>query len=227
MSSLSGLFGETRAKVQSKSLDSLFLILQQYGHSFSNDFWTMTFRGVLRPLFDEIHYTFHTKSQKNDPQKNELDHIKKSCENAFNYLIKLFSSFFDVLGGLFHEMIEILMNCIQNTHEGLAKISITSLGTMITRNAEKLNKDHWGIIVDTIEKIFKLNTPKQLMDHKVLEIEQGAQEKNEGQVGQHINFNTEECVTQCIVQLFSIGAIKELIESQYQYFENHVQIYFY
>jgi len=44
--------------------------------------------------------------------------------------------------------------------------------------------------------------------------------------GQHINFNTEECVTQCIVQLFSIGAIKDMIESQYQYLENRVKQFF-
>lgn len=134
----------------------------------------MTFRGVLRPLFDEIHYTFHTKTQ-----KNELDHVKKSCESAFNYLIKLFSSFFESLAGLFHEIVEIIMNCIQNTHEALAKISIASFTAMIMRNSTKLSKEHWEIIVDTIEKVFKLNTPKQLMDHKVLEIEQ-SHEKNDG-----------------------------------------------
>jgi len=156
-------------KIQAKSLDSLFLILQQYGHSFSNDFWTMTFRGVLRPLFDEIHFTFHMRSR-------ELDHIKKSCENAFNYLIKLFSSFFDNLCGLFNEIIEIILNCIQNTHEALAKISITSFGAVIMRNASKLKKEHWELILDTFEKIFKLNTPRQLMDHKVLESDISANE---------------------------------------------------
>ena len=132
----------------------------------------MTFRGVLRPLFDEIHFTFHTKSQ-----KSELIYIKTSCENAFNYLIKLFSSFFDSLCGLFHEIIEIIMNCIQNTHEALAKISITSFGAVIMRNAAKLKKEHWEIILDTFEKIFKLNTPKQLMDQKVLELDHSAGEK--------------------------------------------------
>ena len=167
--SLSGLFAEPRMKIQAKSLDSLFLILQQYGHSFSNDFWTMTFRGVLRPLFDEIHFTFHMRSR-------ELDHIKKSCENAFNYLIKLFSSFFDNLCGLFNEIIEIILNCIQNTHEALAKISITSFGAVIMRNASKLKKEHWELILDTFEKIFKLNTPRQLMDHKVLESDISANE---------------------------------------------------
>ena len=31
-------------------------------------------------------------------------------------------------------------------------------------------------------------------------------------------------MTQCIVQLFSIGAIKDMIESQYQYLENQVNL---
>ena len=137
----------------------------------------MTFRGVLRPLFDEIHFTFHTKSQ-----KSELEHIKKSFENAFNYLIKLFSSFFENLSGLFHEIIEIIMNCIQNTHEALAKISITSFGAVVMRNASKLKKEHWELVLDTFEKIFKLNTPKQLMDHKVLEIDSNIDKTADQQV---------------------------------------------
>lgn len=67
---------------------------------------------MLRPLFDDIHFTFHTKVQKNEASK-----IKISCQNAFNYLVELFSLFFDKLSGIFNEIVEIIMNCIQNTHE--------------------------------------------------------------------------------------------------------------
>lgn len=95
-----------------KSLETLFIILKTYGSTFSNDFWTITFRGVLRPLFDDIHFTFHSRTQKSD-----LNKIKISCQNAFTHLTDLYSNFFEKLSPLFNEIVEIIMNCIQNTHE--------------------------------------------------------------------------------------------------------------
>ena len=93
-------------------MDTLFAILKDHGKNFTSDFWHMIFRGVLRPLFDEIHFTFQSK-----PLNPQLTTIKNSCHNAFNNLSEIFNIFFNQLQNLLNEIIEILMNCIQNTHE--------------------------------------------------------------------------------------------------------------
>ena len=49
-------------------MDTLFTLLHNYGYAFSNEFWKIVFQVVLRPLFEEIQFTFQMRiNNKNSP----------------------------------------------------------------------------------------------------------------------------------------------------------------
>jgi brefeldin A-inhibited guanine nucleotide-exchange protein len=48
------MVSDPRHKIQTKSIDTLFSILNQHGNIFTDDQWKIILHGVLRPLFDEI-----------------------------------------------------------------------------------------------------------------------------------------------------------------------------
>lgn len=58
LSSLAKLYSDTRANIQAKAIDMLFELLKQYGSNFTPEFWKLIIKGVLRPFFDEIQYSF-------------------------------------------------------------------------------------------------------------------------------------------------------------------------
>ena len=92
---LSNLCGDTRPRIQEKSMDLLFSLLSEYGYAFSMEFWFMIFQGVLRPLFDEIQFTFQLKSH-----SKEIHWLRTSCQKAFGYITNLMYDYFDKLHDL-------------------------------------------------------------------------------------------------------------------------------
>ena len=59
----SDLCGDSRQKVQEDGMTSLFQILKEFGHLMKVENWKYIFQSVLRPLFDEIQFTFQSRSQ--------------------------------------------------------------------------------------------------------------------------------------------------------------------
>ena len=106
------MFADQRPKVQAKSTETLFAILNKHGNSFNEEFWELIFKGVLQSLFDEIHFSFQLKGH-----KKELLSVKSSSQFAFTNIADLFSNFFDKLEGFLPTIMNILINSIQNTHE--------------------------------------------------------------------------------------------------------------
>lgn len=74
-------------------MDTLFELLQQFGYALSSEFWKMVFRSVLRPIFDEIQFTFQ-QSYSNE------DWFKGSCKKVFSLIINLLKRYYQKLGGL-------------------------------------------------------------------------------------------------------------------------------
>ena len=114
------MFSDPRVNIQDKSVETIFNLLNRNGGTFQPEFWQMVFRGVLRPLYDEI--TFSLQSKKDPPSK-------KIAQTAYSNLNDLFHIFYDKLESMLSELIEILMNSIQNGQEVIAGFSSNYIPT--------------------------------------------------------------------------------------------------
>lgn len=143
---LSGLAGDKRTAVQANSMDLLFSLLHQYGYAFSIEFWKIVFQVVLRPLFDEIQFTFqqHTnyKTAETSPiSSKENSWFKDSCKKGFTHITNLMARYFHKLRELLPDLLKLFENCVvQNQNERLAKFSLSAVKNMNFQIGKKFSK---------------------------------------------------------------------------------------
>jgi len=215
-----------------QSIVTLFDILSQYGDAFSHDFWQMILSGVIKPLFDEIQFSFQSK--KFSSKDKDLMVYKESCQQAFNRIIDIYNTYYDKLNYFTENLFGILLNCIQNSHEVLAKISVNALKYTINQSHKNFGPKEWELIIDLFSKICKNTTPVQLIDQQFINKSNEPKEKKVtssfnlviSQTKKTLKFNSEECVTQCVVQLLMVSLIKEVIETHFDHFTDEVLLLF-
>ena len=83
LSNFSSFFSDDRPRIITKSVGYLFDSIRQYSYTFNFEFWNLIFKGVLRPLFDDMQFAF---------QRSEFisQEVYKASKNAS---VKAFSDF--------------------------------------------------------------------------------------------------------------------------------------
>ncbi|KAM3147892.1 hypothetical protein pb186bvf_000220 [Paramecium bursaria] len=216
---LSGLAGDKRAKVQESSMDSLFKLLHSYGYAFSIEFWKIVFQVVLRPLFDEIQFTFQQQTNLKTPDLSpvpdkENKWFKVSCKKGFSHITNLMNRYFHKLSDLLPDLLKLFENCVQNQNEKLAKFSLTAVKNMIFKIGKKFQKTDWDEITLFMSKMFKQTTPSKLFN-KINDQPVQANQKLQRQASlknTQIRTMTEESYTQCVSQMQLIQITKEIVE---------------
>ncbi|EGR34763.1 sec7 domain protein [Ichthyophthirius multifiliis] len=156
------LCGDQRHNIQAKGMDSLFNILSLYGHVFTIEFWRMIFQGVLRPLFDEMQFTFQQMIFKK--QSKELIWLKNSINKAYTDITKLLFDYYDKLGSLLGEFIKTYENCINNTNDQIIQLSVNASKNTIMSLGIKFIDSDWDIILDFFDRIIRITTPVKLQE---------------------------------------------------------------
>ncbi|CAD8122619.1 unnamed protein product [Paramecium sonneborni] len=194
---LSGLAGDKRNKIQAKSMETLFESLQQFGYAFSAEFWKMVFSTVLRPIFDEIQFTFQ---QNHSVANTNNNWFKDSCKKGFSLIINLMKRYFQKLRALLPEFLKLFENCIQNQNAKLAKYSIHSVKNMTMKIGMMFNEEEWEQIVQFIDRIIRLTTPTKLSSFA-----------NQSLTSSRMKNMIEDCFTQCAAQLLMIQISIEIL----------------
>ncbi|CAD8200740.1 unnamed protein product [Paramecium pentaurelia] len=195
---LSQLAGDKRNKIQAKSMEALFETLQQFGYAFSAEFWKMVFSTVLRPIFDEIQFTFQ---QNYTVANTNNDWFKDSCKKGFSLIINLMKRYFQKLRGLLPEFLKLFENCIQNQNVKLAKYSIHSVKNMTLKIGMMFNEEEWEQIIQFIDRMIRLTTPTKLSSFA-----------NQSLTSSRMRNMIEDCFTQCTSQLLIIQISIEILQ---------------
>ncbi|CAD8196568.1 unnamed protein product [Paramecium octaurelia] len=195
---LSELSGDKRNNVQAKSMEALFESLQQFGYAFSAEFWKMVFSTVLRPIFDEIQFTFQ---QNYAAESNNNDWFKNSCKKGFSLIIKLMKRYFQKLRGLLPEFLKLFENCIQNQNVKLAKYSIHSVKSMTLKIGLMFSEEEWEQIIQFIDRMIRLTMPTKLSSFA-----------NQSLSSSRMRNMIEDCFTQFTSQLLMIQISMEILQ---------------
>ena len=156
------MVSDPRESIQNQSLNSLFKILNENGDSFSKDFWQMILSAVIKPLFDDIQYSLQSKKSMT---REQIQAFRNLSEKAFVELIKLYNSYFTKLKSFTADIFSIILNCIQNPQESLAKVSVSALKFMINHCSNKFQAEEWDNISIVIQKIVSNTMPYQVKFH--------------------------------------------------------------
>ncbi|KAK5575280.1 hypothetical protein RB653_010537 [Dictyostelium firmibasis] len=158
--------------LRSYALDTLFRVLALFGSTFSSRLWELIFRGVLLPIFDNVGYS---KGQ-HETILEDTRWLKQTGNDAFQSLTEMFINFVDIVCFLLDDMLDLLVSCILQENELLAKTAGTFLIQLVSTNGTKFSQLQWSNIVSQFYKIFQSNTPFEIF--KLIEFEQN-QNNNE------------------------------------------------
>jgi brefeldin A-inhibited guanine nucleotide-exchange protein len=155
--------------VNTKATVIIFDILIKNGADFSHDFWTNIMGGVIKPLFDEIQFSFQSKkASAKDNKDKDTQATKDFSTLAFGKIIELYNKYYDHLSFFTNDIFNILHSCILNPSEVLAKISLGALKDIVARSYKNYEAKEWEQLIDLFTKICKSTIPLQLMDQQII-----------------------------------------------------------
>ncbi|PRP78307.1 brefeldin A-inhibited guanine nucleotide-exchange protein [Planoprotostelium fungivorum] len=160
LTGLSGIVGHSHIDIRTSALRSLFTILETYGSMFNRNFWELMFRGVLLPIFDNVRYAGGA-----DLLKEDNEWLTTTCLLALNSLIELFSAFFVDISFLLGEFLNLLVSCILQENESLARIGATCFLQLVMTNGTKFDEEMWTLVCTKLSHILENNSPVELTSH--------------------------------------------------------------
>jgi len=174
-------------ELRSYSVDTLFRVLALFGSTFSSKLWELIFRGVLLPIFDNVGYS---KGQ-TETILEDTKWLKQTGSHAFQSLTEMFINFIDIICFLLDDMLDLLVSCILQENELLAKTAGTFLIQLVTTNGNKFTELQWSNIVNQLYKIFQTNTPYEVND---LLNNLDNEDLNQNNQSQHNNSNNNNII---------------------------------
>ncbi|KZO91151.1 hypothetical protein CALVIDRAFT_542103 [Calocera viscosa TUFC12733] len=148
-------------EVRRLALDSLFDALRTYGVSFSPDFWDMVCREILFPIFSVLRSQDLSRFS---TQEDMSVWLSTTMIQALRELINLYTYYFETLERTLDGLLELLVVCICQENDTLARIGTSCFQQLLEQNVRKLSAERWERVITTFVKLFKTTTPYQLLD---------------------------------------------------------------
>ncbi|KAK3838349.1 MAG: hypothetical protein JOS17DRAFT_770716 [Linnemannia elongata] len=198
--------------VRSKALVSLFEILNGSGEIFESQYWSKIYRVVLMPIFEDL----------KDPDYKRRDSTTTIWIQALRLMINLYSRQYhqvfyaqtDFLKGL----LELITLLVSKKSEHLGQMGIICLSQLVTKNGSMFDEERWELITGTIETIFEMTTP-----HEVMVVDTASNTPTQPTDGSSATettgatvatpaakFDFQETVTKCAIHLVAITFVKDM-----------------
>ncbi|KAF9162811.1 Brefeldin A-inhibited guanine nucleotide-exchange protein 2 [Actinomortierella ambigua] len=200
-------------KMRSRALDTLFDILHGSGEIFESQYWSKIYRVVLMPIFEDL----------KDPDYKRRDLTTTIWIHALRHMINLYSRQYhqvfyaqtDFLRGL----LELITLLVSKKSENLGQMGIKCLHQLVIRNGIKFDEERWELVTETLERIFDITTPHEVM---VLDTRLPSQDGSVAPspvdpvtglapaIPPVPKFDFQETVTKCAIHLVAITFVKDM-----------------
>lgn len=166
LTGLASAMQDSRQQISRGAGKGLFQVLKDYGGKFSPSLWTLIFRGVLSPLFDDVRYL------SNSMDKNESNAIAEWATAVgapmLRSLVDVFVMHIEVTRGLLPDLIELLRGWITQDAENVAREGMGILARMILMSGDNLIDKDWQNVVNGIMQLFEETMPHEIIGPKDL-----------------------------------------------------------
>ncbi|WVW84498.1 hypothetical protein I302_106532 [Kwoniella bestiolae CBS 10118] len=148
-------------EVRRLALDCLFGTLKTHGSGFSPEFWNTVCQQVLFPIFAIL----KAKSDIRFRSAEDMSvWLSTTLISALRDLIDLYTVYFGVLQRYLDGLLDILVACICQENDTLARIGTSCFQQLLESNVRKLSPEKWMSIVSAFVQLFKTTTAFQLFD---------------------------------------------------------------
>ncbi|KAF9972974.1 Brefeldin A-inhibited guanine nucleotide-exchange protein 2 [Actinomortierella ambigua] len=200
-------------KMRSRALDTLFDILHVSGEIFESQYWSKIYRVVLMPIFEDL----------KDPDYKRRDLTTTIWIHALRHMINLYSrqyqQVFHAQTDFLRGLLELITLLVSKKSENLGQMGIKCLHQLVIRNGAMFDEERWELVTETLERIFDITTPHEVM---VLDTRLPAQDGSvtpspvdpvtglAPAIPAVPKFDFQETVTKCAIHLVAITFVKDM-----------------
>lgn len=225
-------------EVRSRALTYLFDVLMKYGQYFDFEFWKIICENLLFPIFHVL--SNHWEIGLDDINDQLSVWLSTTLIQALKSMMTLFTHYFDALNSFLDGYLELIISCICQENDTIARIGRECLISLLIDNAQNFNNEHWGKVSDALSNLFELTTAKELftsdpLRNRTVKDSEGSSSDIGGEDVEHtesknsIIDDAEErlkkskdkssIVVKSVLQLLLIQSLSELFESD-DFYEN-------
>ncbi|PWW73326.1 Sec7-domain-containing protein [Tuber magnatum] len=147
-------------EARTRALGYLFDTLVKYGGDFPPAFWDTICHELLFPIFMVL------KSRSEMIQMSSQESVgmwlSTTMIQALRNLIALFTHHFEKLERMLDGFLDLLVTCICQENDTIARIGSSCLQQLILQSVKKLRPEHWTKIVSSFVQLFETTTADQL-----------------------------------------------------------------
>ena len=149
-------------EVRSRALNNMFDALVAYGSNFDEEFWEKICNKLLFPIFDVL--SKHWEVNQFNSHDDLSVWLSTTLIQALRNLIALFTHYFESLNRMLDGFLRLLVSCICQENDTIARIGRACLQQLIVQNVTKFSLEHWNLIGDAFVKLFELTTAEELFE---------------------------------------------------------------
>ncbi|CDH10490.1 probable protein transport protein SEC7 [Zygosaccharomyces bailii ISA1307] len=150
-------------EVRSRALNYMFDALVAYGNEFDDDFWEKICTKLLFPIFGVL--SKHWEVNQFNSHDDLTVWLSTTLIQALRNLIALFTHYFKSLNKLLDGFLGLLVSCICQENDTIARIGRSCLQQLILQNVAKFNDAHWQDIGGVFDRLFELTTATELFEY--------------------------------------------------------------
>ncbi|CAZ84577.1 unnamed protein product [Tuber melanosporum] len=147
-------------EARTRALGYLFDTLVKYGGDFPPDFWDTICHELLFPIFMVLKSRSEMIQMSN--QESVGMWLSTTMIQALRNLIALFTHYFELLERMLDGFLDLLVTCICQENDTIARIGSSCLQQLILQSVKKLRPGHWTKIVNSFVQLFETTTADQL-----------------------------------------------------------------
>lgn len=150
-------------EVRSRALNYMFDALVGYGNEFDVVFWEKVCTKLLFPIFGVL--SKHWEVNQFNSHDDLTVWLSTTLIQALRNLIALFTHYFKSLNKMLDGFLGLLVSCICQENDTIARIGRSCLQQLILQNVSKFEAKHWQDIGSVFDRLFDLTTATELFEY--------------------------------------------------------------
>ncbi|KAJ2805777.1 guanine nucleotide exchange protein for ADP-robosylation factor [Coemansia guatemalensis] len=149
-------------EVRTRALDAFFRLVMTQGRYFSRGLWAAVLRSLVFDLFSDLR---DPSASRRFATVDDLElWFSSTLIKALQHLIALFTEYYPsrLSGAMMAEVLDLLAMCIAQPSEVLGKVGTSCLQDMVRSNYAKFDQEAWGLVCDSLAKLFNWSQPREL-----------------------------------------------------------------
>jgi brefeldin A-inhibited guanine nucleotide-exchange protein len=165
LTALANVSADGREVLRAYATELLFRSLLEYGGAFTTEFWVLVFRGVLAPIFDDLHHLpggDRFEQPLAEETTNSQSWAQTTGAGALHGLMMVFEAHHESMRPLFQDMLAVLRTWICQENESICREGMSCLQRFVDQAAHWMSDHEWDNVVAFLNELVLAMLPAEI-----------------------------------------------------------------